>query len=64
MNQRMKAILESKRRERERLRLLPLDEKIAILERMRDRALTIAGSPLAKSRRYPHGTTRILREKP
>jgi len=51
MNQWMRAILESKRRERARLRLLPLDEKIAILERMRDRALAIAGSSLAKTRR-------------
>lgn len=55
MNQWMRAILESKRRERSRLRLLPLDEKIAILERMRDRALAIRGSSLAKTRRYPHG---------
>ena len=64
MNQWMRAILESKRRERGRLRLLPLDEKIVILERMRDRALAIAGSSLARAKRYPHVTARIPRTKP
>jgi hypothetical protein len=60
----MRAILESKRRERGRLRLLPFDEKIAILERMRDRALAIAGSSLARAKRYPHGPARIPGAKP
>jgi len=56
MNQRMKSVLESKRQERAHLRALPLNEKIAILERLRDRALAIAGSPLAKARRCSHKT--------
>ncbi|MBM4341672.1 MAG: hypothetical protein FJ110_19270 [Deltaproteobacteria bacterium] len=46
MNRRMKAVLESKRQERERLRALPLNDKIAMLERLRDRALRIGGTSL------------------
>ena len=49
MNQWMKTMLESKRQERGRLRSLPFDEKIALLERMRDRARAIAASPLAQN---------------
>ncbi len=55
MNQRMIAVLESKRQERERLRALPIDEKIALLERLRDRAWAIAGSLLARAGRRARG---------
>jgi len=64
MNDRMNAILESKRKERSRLAALPFSEKIALLEKMRDRALAIAASPL--SLEYSQGIAKplILRERP
>ena len=42
MNAQLKAILESKRRERQRLAALPFSEKVPLLERLRDRALALA----------------------
>ncbi len=53
MNDRMNTILESKRKERSRLAALPFSEKVALLEKMRDRALAIAASPL--SLKYSQG---------
>ena len=46
MDRSIRTILESKRAERRRLAGLPIDEKIALLEKLRDRALAIADSPL------------------
>ncbi len=53
MNERMTAVRESKQAMRRRLAALPLDEKIAILEKLRDRALAIARSPLRRSSASP-----------
>ncbi len=39
-------VLESKRAARKRLQALPLSEKIKLLEKLRDRSLAIAQSPL------------------
>lgn len=39
-------ILEDKARERKRLAALPFSEKVKILEKLRDRSLLIAKSPL------------------
>ncbi len=50
MNHDLQAIMASKRRERNRLAHLPISEKLAILERLRDRAMAIAESPLARRR--------------
>ncbi len=49
MNRNIRTILESKRAERRKLANLPIDEKIALLEKLRDRALAIADSPLRRS---------------
>ena len=46
MNAQLKAILESKRRERQRLAALPFSEKVPLLERLRDRALVLAASTI------------------
>ncbi|MBU4200237.1 MAG: hypothetical protein KKG09_02360 [Verrucomicrobia bacterium] len=48
MSAQMRAILESKRAMRRQLRALPLSEKIALLEKLRDRSLAIANSPLRR----------------
>lgn len=53
MNERLTTIFESKRRERNRLAALPFEEKIPILEKLRDRALAIADSPLRKTGSRP-----------
>ena len=42
----MRAILESKRAMRRQLQALPFSEKIALLEKLRDRCLAIASNPL------------------
>jgi hypothetical protein len=49
MNRSIRTILESKRVERRKLTNLPINEKIALLEKLRDRALAIADSPLRRS---------------
>jgi len=46
MSDRMRKILESKARTRQRLAALPFAEKVKLLEQLRDRALAIAASPL------------------
>ncbi len=47
----MRKILESKAAERKRLRELPFAEKLKLLEKLRDRDLAIARSPLRSGRR-------------
>lgn len=44
----MRKVLDSKRAERQRLQALPLSEKLKLLERLRDRSLAIAASPLRR----------------
>lgn len=44
MSEHLRRILESKRALRSRLASLPFAEKIALLEKLRDRSLTIAAS--------------------
>jgi len=51
MTEWMRAILESKRERRRQLSALPFSEKVKLLEKLRDRSLAIANSPL---RRRPH----------
>lgn len=62
MNEQMKAILESKRRERGRLAALPFSGKIPLLEKLRDRAMTIGGSALYQAHGSHAGRALILRE--
>jgi hypothetical protein len=50
VNKQWDAISESKKQERQRLAALPFSEKVAILEKLRDRARSIADSPLRKTR--------------
>lgn len=50
MSQWMRQILESKRGLRQRLAVLPFADKVKLLERLRDRSLSIAASPLARKR--------------
>jgi len=45
----MRRVLESKRATRKRLAALPLSEKLILLEKLRDRSLLIASSPLRRS---------------
>jgi hypothetical protein len=47
----MRKVLESKRATRRRLRALSFSEKLKLLEKLRDRSLAIARSPLRKERR-------------
>ncbi len=63
MNERMKAIRASKQAERRRLAGLPISEKVAILEKMRDRSRAIADTTLYQ-KRSPHGRkVSVLRER-
>ena len=64
MNQQWKAILISKRRERERLAALPFSEKVALLDKLRDRALAAAESPLARAHEPNGGRAWIFRDRP
>jgi len=50
MTEWLRTLLENKRRTRRRLAALPFSEKIKLLEKLRDRSLAIAQSPLG--RRY------------
>ena len=52
MSDRMRKILESKRVMRNRLAALPFAEKVVLLEKLRDRSLVIASSPLRQKRRH------------
>ena len=47
----MRKILESKRATRQRLQALSFSEKLKLLEKLRDRSMAIARSPLRKARR-------------
>jgi len=47
----MRKVLESKRAARQRLRVLSFSEKLKLVERLRDRSLAIARSPLGRVRR-------------
>lgn len=51
MNDWMRTVLESKRLERRRLASLPFAEKLVLLEKLRDRSLLIASSPLRQRQR-------------
>jgi hypothetical protein len=51
MNDLMHKILESKRAERRRLQTLSFTEKVKLLEKLRDRSLAIARSPLRRRQR-------------
>ena len=62
MNERMRAILESKRRERSRLAALPFSGKIPLLERLRDRAVSIENSALYQIRGSRAGKAWVVRE--
>ena len=42
----MRRVLESKRETRKRLAALPFSEKLILLEKLRDRSLLLASSPL------------------
>ena len=64
MNDQWKAILISKRRERERLAALPFSEKIPLLEKLRDRALAAAESALYRTRRPDDERASLLRDNP
>ncbi|MCX6999523.1 MAG: hypothetical protein NT106_04405 [Candidatus Sumerlaeota bacterium] len=44
----LRRVLESKRQARRRLAALPFSEKIKLLEKLRDRSLAIAASPLRR----------------
>ena len=48
MNDWMRKVLESKRTTRQRLRTLSFSEKLRLLEKLRDRSLEIARSPLRR----------------
>jgi len=48
----MRKVLESKRAARQRLRALPLSEKFKVLEKLRDRSLAIARSPLRERQHH------------
>ena len=52
MNDWMRKILEGKRAARQQLRALSFSEKIKLLEKLRDRSLAIARSPLRERQRY------------
>lgn len=62
MNERIRAILESKRRERSRLTALPFSSKIRLLEKLRDRTMSIERSALYRARGSHSGKAWVLRE--
>lgn len=52
MSEFMRKVLERKRERRSRLAQLPFSEKLALLEKLRDRSLLIARSPLRTRRQH------------
>ena len=62
MNAQMQRILASKRAERVRLAALPFAEKLAILERLRDRTLAAESSALYRSRGAHDSRAWMVRE--
>jgi hypothetical protein len=61
MSDLMKRILEGKEKSRQQLAALSFEEKVALVEKMRDRSLAIASSPL---RRQIQGTRSFLKPAP
>ena len=49
MSPQMRAIVESKRAMRRRLQALPFSEKLAMVEKLRDRCRAIANNPLRRT---------------
>ena len=49
----IRPVLVSKRAARQRLQALSFSEKLKLLEKLRDRSLAIAGSPLRRRQRLP-----------
>ena len=50
----MRKVLESKRQTRQRLAHLSFSEKLVLLEKLRDRSLLIANSPLRRQHQHRH----------
>lgn len=50
MSEWMRKVLESKRAMRDRLAALPFSEKLKLLEKLRERSLLIAQSPLRRQK--------------
>jgi hypothetical protein len=50
----MRKVMDSKRKTRNRLAQLPFSQKLVLLERLRDRSLLIAASPLRRQHQHPH----------
>jgi hypothetical protein len=48
----MRQVLESKRETRKRLAQLPFAQKLVLLEKLRDRSLLIAASPLRRQQQH------------
>ena len=59
MNAQMRTILESKRVMRHHLQALPFSEKIALLEKLRDRSLAISNNPLRRRTSSAAGNKRM-----
>jgi hypothetical protein len=53
MNLWMQRLLESKRAAREKMAALPFARKLELLEKLRDRSLLIASSPLRNTKQKP-----------
>jgi hypothetical protein len=54
MTEYMRKVLESKRQARKRLAELPFARKLVLLEKLRDRSLRIAASPLRRHYQRQH----------
>jgi hypothetical protein len=63
MTDRMRKILESKRAQRRRLRALSFSEKVKLLEKLRERSLAIARSPLRRRQRTKVSPAIIRKER-
>lgn len=63
MSAQMRAILESKRAMRRQLQALPFSEKIALLEKLRDRCLAIANNPLRRRTNPAAAAHRVNRKR-
>jgi len=55
----LRKVLESKRQARKRLAELPFAPKLVLLEKLRDRSLRIAASPLRRHYQRQHGCQRL-----
>jgi hypothetical protein len=63
MSVELQRILAGKREVRRRLAALPFAEKLALLEKLRDRSLLIAASPLRRQRPQSHILTDPVKKK-